>query len=185
MRDTFCALNTVDDVKTVVVTGAGGNFCSGGDVHEIIGPLTQMKMPGLLAFTRMTGDLVKAMRAGLAGADMGACSLLPRIIGQGRASELLYTGRSMGGDEAERFGFYNAIHEPEKVLAAAQDMARPLADGPTFAHGMTKKLLHQEWNMGLDEAIEAEAEGQAAYQLAPARHVTLNHVGKFVRRAGD
>ena len=203
LRDTFRALNTVDDVKTVVVTGAGGNFCSGGDVHEIIGPLTKMKMPGLLAFTRMTGDLVKAMRAcpqpivaaidgicagagamiacgsdlrdgtarskvaflfvrvGLAGADMGACALLPRIIGQGRASDLLYTGRSMGGDEAERFGFYNAIHEPEKVLVAAQDMARTLADGPTFAHGMTKKLLHQEWNMGLDEAIEAEAEGQA------------------------
>jgi enoyl-CoA hydratase/carnithine racemase len=101
------------------------------------------------------------VRVGLAGADMGACALLPRIIGQGRASDLLYTGRSMGGEEAERFGFYNAIHEPAKVLAAAQDMARSLADGPTFAHGMTKKLLHQEWNMGLDEAIEAEAEGQA------------------------
>ncbi len=221
LRDTFRALNDVDDVKTVVVTGAGGNFCSGGDVHEIIGPLTRMKMPDLLAFTRMTGDLVKAMRAcpqpivaaidgicagagamiacgsdlrygtarskvaflfarvGLAGADMGACALLPRIIGQGRASDLLYTGRSMGGEEAERFGFYNALHEPETVLAAALDMARSLADGPTFAHGMTKKLLHQEWNMGLDEAIEAEAEGQAicmqtqdfqrAYQAFAAR----------------
>ena len=101
------------------------------------------------------------VRVGLAGADMGACSLLPRIIGQGRAADLLYTGRSMGGEEAERFGFYNALHEPDKVLAAAQDMARSLADGPTFAHSMTKKLLHQEWNMGLDEAIEAEAEGQA------------------------
>ncbi|MEI8034840.1 MAG: enoyl-CoA hydratase family protein [Betaproteobacteria bacterium] len=203
LRDTFRALNSVDDVKTVVVTGAGGNFCSGGDVHEIIGPLTKMKMPGLLEFTRMTGDLIKAMRAcpqpivaaidgicagagammacgsdlrfgtvrskvaflfvrvGLAGADMGACSLLPRIIGQGRASDLLYTGRSMGGEEAERFGFYNQLHDPEHLLAQAQLMAKNLADGPTFAHQMTKKLLHQEWNMGVDEAIEAEAEGQA------------------------
>ena len=222
LRDTFRALNYVDDVKTVVVTGAGGNFCSGGDVHEIIGPLTNMKMPGLLEFTRMTGDLVKAMRAcpqpivaaidgicagagammacgsdlrygtvrskvaflfvrvGLAGADMGACSLLPRIIGQGRAADLLYTGRSMGGEEAERFGFYNALHEPDKVLAAAQDMARSLADGPTFAHSMTKKLLHQEWNMGIDQAIEAEAQAQAicmqtedfriAYEAFVAKH---------------
>ena len=203
LRDTFRALNYVDDVKVVVVTGAGGNFCSGGDVHEIIGPLVRMEMPGLLEFTRMTGDLVKAMRAcpqpivsaidgicagagsmmacgsdirlgterskvaflfvrvGLAGADMGACSLLPRIVGLGRASELLYSGRSMGGAEAERIGFYNALHSPEEVLAAAHSYADMIAAGPTFAHGMTKKMLHQEWNMGLDEAIEAEAEAQA------------------------
>ena len=120
------------------------------------------------------------VRVGLAGADMGACSLLPRIIGQGRASDLLYTGRSMGGEEAERFGFYNAIHEPEKVLTAAQEMARNLADGPTFAHGMTKKLLHQEWNMGLDEAIEAEAEGQAICMQTQDFH-TLQRLHKRVR----
>ena len=203
LRDLFRALAYADDVKAVVITGAGENFCSGGDVHDIIGPLTQLDMPGLLAFTRMTGDLVKAMRAcpqpiiaavdgicagagailalssdlrlgtarsktaflftrvGLAGCDMGACALLPRVIGQGRAAELLYTGRSMSGVEAERWGFFNSISEPEALAGAALAMARALADGPTFAHGMTKKMLQQEWNMGVDEAIEAEAQAQA------------------------
>jgi enoyl-CoA hydratase/carnithine racemase len=203
LRDTLRELVYCPDVKALVLTGEGGNFCSGGDVHEIIGPLVDTKMPGLLEFTRMTGDVVKALRAlpqpvvaaidgicagagtmlacgsdirygtarskvaflfvrvGLAGADMGACSLLPRIVGLGRASELLYTGRAMGGEEAERVGFYNALCEPEKVLARAQELARTLADGPTFAHAMTKKMLLQEWNMGLDEAIEAEAQAQA------------------------
>lgn len=203
IRDLFRSLVYATDVKAVVVTGAGGNFCSGGDVHEIIGPLTEMSMPELLDFTRMTGDLVKALRAcpqpviaavdgicagagamialsadmrlgtpqartaflftrvGLAGADMGACTLLPRMIGQGRASELLYTGRSMSADEGLAWGFFNSLHPAETVLDAAQTLARQLADGPTFAHGVTKKLLHQEWNMGLDEAIEAEAEAQA------------------------
>lgn len=203
LRDLFRGLCYATDIKTVVVTGAGGNFCSGGDVHEIIGPLTKMSMPELLDFTRMTGDLVKAMRAcaqpvisaidgicagagammalasdlrlgtpqaktaflfvrvGLAGADMGACSLLPRVIGQGRASELLYTGRAMTAEEGQQWGFFNALHAPDAVLAAAQTLAAQIAAGPTFAHGVTKKLLHQEWNMGLDEAIEAEAEAQA------------------------
>jgi enoyl-CoA hydratase/carnithine racemase len=203
LRDLFRALAYADDVKAVVITGAGGNFCSGGDVHDIIGPLTKLDMPGLLAFTRMTGDLVKAIRAcpqpivaavdgicagagailslasdmrlgtarsktaflftrvGLAGCDMGACALLPRVIGQGRAAELLYTGRSMSGAEAERWGFFNSLHEPEALLDAARALARGLADGPTFAHGMTKKMLQQEWNMGVDEAIEAEAQAQA------------------------
>ena len=203
LRDLFRTLNTATDVKVVVLTGAGGNFCSGGDVHEIIGPLTKMSMPELLDFTRMTGDLVKAMRAcpqpvvaavdgvcagagamvalasdlrlgtaaartaflftrvGLAGADMGACALLPRTIGQGRAAELLYTGRSMSADEGVQWGFFNALHDAAGLLPAAQELAAQLAAGPTFAHGMTKKLLHQEWSMGLDEAIEAEAEAQA------------------------
>ena len=203
LRDTLRDLVYCPDVKTIVLTGEGGNFCSGGDVHEIIGPLTKMTMPGMLEFTRMTGDVVKALRAlpqpvvaaidgicagagtmlacgsdirygtarskvaflfvrvGLAGADMGACSLLPRIVGLGRAAELLYTGRAMTGEEAERMGFYNAIVEPEKVLARAKETAKALADGPTFAHAMTKKMLLQEWNMGLDEAIEAEAQAQA------------------------
>ena len=203
LRDLFRALAYAADVKAVVITGAGDNFCSGGDVHDIIGPLTRLDMPGLLAFTRMTGDLVKAMRAcpqpviaavdgicagagailalssdmrlgtarsktaflftrvGLAGCDMGACALLPRVIGQGRAAELLYTGRSMSGTEGERWGFFNSISEPEALLDAAQALARGLADGPTFAHGMTKKMLQQEWNMGVDEAIEAEAQAQA------------------------
>lgn len=203
LRDLFRGLCYATDIKAVVVTGAGGNFCSGGDVHEIIGPLTKMSMPELLDFTRMTGDLVKAMRAcpqpvisaidgicagagammalasdlrlgtpqaktaflfvrvGLAGADMGACSLLPRVIGQGRASELLYTGRAMTAEEGQQWGFFNALHAPDAVLAAAQTLAAQIAAGPTFAHGVTKKLLHQEWNMGLDEAIEAEAEAQA------------------------
>lgn len=203
LRDLFRALAYADDVKAVVLSGAGGNFCSGGDVHEIIGPLTKLDMPGLLAFTRMTGDLVKALRAcpqpvvaavdgvcagagailalasdirygtarsrtaflftrvGLAGCDMGACALLPRVIGQGRAAELLYSGRSFGGEEGERWGFYNRLCEPEAVLAEAQAFAAMLAGGPTFAHGMTKKMLQQEWNMGVDEAIEAEAQAQA------------------------
>ena len=203
LRELFRALAHADDVKAVVIAGAGENFCSGGDVHDIIGPLTKLDMPGLLAFTRMTGDVVKAMRAcpqpvvaaidgicagagamlalaadlrlgtarsktaylftrvGLAGCDMGACALLPRLIGQGRASELLYTGRSMGGAEGERWGFFNSLHEPQELLAAARALAQGLADGPTFAHGMTKKMLQQEWNMGVDEAIEAEAQAQA------------------------
>jgi len=203
LRDLFRALRLDTDIKVVVVTGAGGNFCSGGDVHEIIGPLTKMDMAGLLAFTRMTGDLVKAMRAcpqpiiaavdgvcagagailamvadlrlgtarsktaflftrvGLAGCDMGACTLLPRLIGQGRASDLLYTGRSMHGEEALAWGFFNRLCAPDAVLAEAQALAHELAAGPTFAHGMTKTMLHQEWAMGVDEAIEAEAQAQA------------------------
>ena len=203
LRDLFRALAYADDVKAVVLTGAGGNFCSGGDVHEIIGPLTRLDMPGLLAFTRMTGDLVKAMRAcpqpivaaldgicvgagaivamasdiriatkatktaflftrvGLAGCDMGACAILPRIIGQGRAAELLYTGRAMSAEEGERWGFFNRLCAPDDVLAEAQALARSLAEGPTFAHAMTKKMLQQEWNMGIEQAIEAEAQAQA------------------------
>jgi enoyl-CoA hydratase/carnithine racemase len=203
LRDLFCVMTQADDVKVVVLNGAGENFCSGGDVHEIIGPLTKLDMPGLLAFTQMTGDLVKAMRAcpqpivaaidgicvgagailalasdirfgtarsktaflftrvGLAGCDMGACAMLPRVIGQGRASELLYTGRNMAGDEAERWGFFNRLCAPEALLKDAQALAAELAAGPTFAHGMTKKMLHQEWNMGVDEAIDAEAQAQA------------------------
>lgn len=207
LRDTFRALNYVTDVKTVVINGAGGNFCSGGDVHKIIGPLVKMKesgdMAGLLAFTRMTGDLVKAMRhcpqpiiaavdgvcagagailamasdlriatlqaktaflfvrVGLAGADMGACNILPRIIGAGRAAELLYTGRTMTAEEGERWGFYNRLVAPDRLLAEAQALAKELADGPSFAHGITKTCLHQEWSMDLDAAIEAEAQAQA------------------------
>jgi enoyl-CoA hydratase/carnithine racemase len=191
------------DVKAVVFTGSGGNFCSGGDVHEIIGPLVKMEMPELLQFTRMTGDLVKAMRAcpqpivaaidgvctgagamiacasdmrvatvrsklaflfvrvGLAGADMGACTLLPRLIGLSRAADLLYTGRVVGGEEAERFGFYNRLAEPDAVLATATALATELADGPTFGHAMTKTMLWQEWSAGLGECIEAEAQAQA------------------------
>jgi enoyl-CoA hydratase/carnithine racemase len=201
LRELFRALAREDGVKAVVLTGAGGNFCSGGDVHEIIGPLTRMKMPALLEFTRMTGDVVKAMRAcpqpviaavdgvcagagallalfsdlryakpdakvaflftrvGLAGADMGACAMLPRVIGQGRASELLYTGRSMDAQEGLAWGFFNKVVDP--VLPAAMEVAQGLASGPTFAHGITKKMLHQEWNVGLDEAIEMEAQAQA------------------------
>jgi enoyl-CoA hydratase/carnithine racemase len=203
LRDLFRGLACANDVHAVVITGAGGNFCSGGDVHEIIAPLTEMTMPELLAFTRMTGDVVKAMRAcpqpivaavdgvcagagamlalasdvrygtqnarvaflftrvGLAGADMGACALLPRVVGHGRASELLYSGRSMAGAEALAWGFFNQLYEPGVLLAEACTFARTLADGPTFGHAMTKKMLHQEWAMGLDEAIEAEAEAQA------------------------
>ena len=207
LRDAFNALGQSKTVKTVVVTGAGGNFCSGGDVHEIIGPLVKMQengdMPGLLAFTRMTGDLVKAMRhcpqpivaaidgvcagagaiiamasdlrigtaraktaflfvrVGLAGADMGACNILPRIIGSGRAAELLYTGRSFSGEEGERWGFFNRLATPEAALDEAQTLAAELADGPTFAHGITKDCLHREWSMDIDSAIEAEAQAQA------------------------
>jgi len=204
LRDLFRALAHASDVKVVVVTGAGGNFCSGGDVHEIIGPLTGMAMPALLAFTRMTGDLVKAMRhcpqpivaavdgacagagamialasdlriataaasaaflftrVGLAGCDMGACALLPRVIGHGRASELLYTGRAMSAEEGVAWGFYNRIVAPDALAGEARALARALADGPTFAHAMTKRMLHQEWAMDLDSAIEAEALAQAA-----------------------
>jgi len=203
LTDLFRLMAYAADIKAVVLTGAGGTFCSGGDVHEIIGPLTKLDMPGLLAFTRLTGDLVKAMRAcpqpvisavdgicagagailalasdirfatarsktaflfsrvGLAGCDMGACALLPRVIGQGRAAELLYTGRFMHGEEGERWGFYNRLCSPESLLADAQKLALELASGPTFAHAMTKRMLHQEWNMSIDEAIEAEAQAQA------------------------
>jgi enoyl-CoA hydratase/carnithine racemase len=203
LRDTFRALAGAKDVDAVVFTGEAGNFRSGGDVHEIIGPLTQMDMGGLLAFTRMTGDLVKAIRhcpqpviaavdgicagagaivamasdlrigtprakvaflfnkVGLAGCDMGACAILPRIIGQGRAAELLYTGRSMSAAEGERWGFYNRLVEAAALEADALDMARRIASGPTFAHGITKTQLNQEWSMGLDQAIEAEAQAQA------------------------
>ena len=204
---TFDQLRSMDTVRAVVMTGAGGNFSSGGDVHEIIGPLVAMKnekrSEDLLSFTKLTGALVKTMRAcpqpivaavdgicagagaiiamasdlrigtarskvgflfvrvGLSGADMGACAILPRIIGQGRASELLYTGRFMPGEEAERWGFYNRLSAPETVLADAQALARDLAHGPTVAHAMTKRMLHEEWNMGVNEAIDAEAVAQA------------------------
>lgn len=203
LRDTFRSLVHNNDVKAVVITGAGGNFCSGGDVHEIIGPLTKMDMKSLLKFTRMTGDLVKAMRhcpqpiiaaidgicagagaaiamasdlrygtpraktaflftrVGLAGADMGACAILPRIIGQGRASELLFTGRSMSAEEGERWGFFNALYEPDQLLDSAIASAAKLAAGPNFAHGVTKNQLNLEWDMSLDAAIEAEAQAQA------------------------
>jgi len=203
LRDLFRALAYATDVKVIVVTGAGGNFCSGGDVHEIIGPLTGMRMPELLGLTRMTGGRVKAIRAcpqpivgaidgvcagagamialacdlrygspatrtaflftrvGLAGADMGACALLPRVIGQGRASELLFTGRAMTAQEGHAWGFFNALHESDALLEAAIKVARDLAEGPTFAHGMTKTMLSQEWSMTIDQAIEAEAQAQA------------------------
>jgi enoyl-CoA hydratase/carnithine racemase len=207
LADTFHRLRHVEEVKAVVLTGAGENFCSGGDVHEIIGPLVAMReekrMDRLLEFTRLTGELVKTMRAcpqpivaaidgicagagailamasdlrlgtprsrvaflfvrvGLSGADMGACAILPRLIGQGRASELLYTGRFMEAEEAERWGFYNRLVAPESLLAEAGELARSIAHGPTFAHAMTKRQLHQEWDMGIDEAIEAEAQAQA------------------------
>ncbi len=203
LRDLFRALVYATDVRAIVVTGAGGNFCSGGDVHEIIGPLTTMRMPELLEFTRMTGDLIKAMRhcpqpivgavdgicagagamialacdlrygtpatrtaflftrVGLAGADMGACALLPRVIGQGRASELLFTGRAMTAQEGQAWGFFNALHERAALLSAATAVARDLAEGPSFAHGMTKTMLSQEWSMTIDQAIEAEAQAQA------------------------
>ncbi len=201
LRDLFGRLNYASDIDVVIIRGAGGNFCSGGDVHEIIGPLTKLSMKELLAFTRMTGDLVKAMRAcrqpvisavegvcagagaimamssdlryasadakvsflfnrvGLAGCDMGACAILPRIIGQGRASELLYFGRSLKADEGERWGFFNALSEDPYALA--KQMAQRIAAGPTFANGITKMQLQQEWNMSVDQAIEAEAQAQA------------------------
>jgi enoyl-CoA hydratase/carnithine racemase len=203
LRDLFRAMSEACDIKAVILTGAGGNFCSGGDVHEIIGPLTKLDMPGLLAFTRLTGDLVKAMRScpqpviaaidgvctgagailamasdlrlgtpgsriaflftrvGLAGCDMGACAMLPRIIGQGRATELLLTGRSISAEEAERWGFLNRLCASEVLLTEAMALASELTSGPTFAHAMTKRMLQQEWNMGVDQAIEAEAQAQA------------------------
>jgi enoyl-CoA hydratase/carnithine racemase len=190
-------------IRTIVISGAGDNFCSGGDVHDIIGPLTTMNTTGLLAFTRMTGDLVKAMRAcpqtivaavdgvcagagaiiamvsdlrvgtarsrtsflfnrvGLAGCDMGACAILPRIIGQGRAAELLYLGRSMSGEEALQWGFFNRLVAPEQLAEAATQLAREIAAGPSFANGITKTMLNQEWSMSLEQAIEAEAQAQA------------------------
>jgi enoyl-CoA hydratase/carnithine racemase len=203
MRELFRALPYASDIKAVVLTGEGGNFCSGGDVHEIIGPLVGMRMPELLEFTRMTGDLVLAMRkapqpivaaidgicagagamlalasdfrlgtarartaflftrVGLAGCDMGACTLLPRLIGQGRASELLFTGRAMTADEGAAWGFFNRLVPDADLEQEAIGLARSLADGPTFAHGMTKTMLNQEWAMTIEQAIEAEAQAQA------------------------
>ena len=207
LRDLFHQLKWAEDVHAVVIVGAGDNFCSGGDVHEIIGPLIQLKAPGWLMFTRMPGELVKTMRAcpqpivaavdgvcagagaimamasdmrlgtarsktaflfnrvGLAGCDMGACAMLPRIVGQGRASDLLYTGRSLGGEEGERWGWFNRLCEPAALLAEAQALARQIAEGPTFANGITKTMLHQEWAMTLEQAIEAEAQAQALCML--------------------
>ena len=207
LRDLFQRLRHADDVKVVLLHGAGGNFCSGGDVHEIIGPLIELKAPELLMFTRMTGDLVKAMRhcpqpivaaidgvcagagaiiamasdlrygtarskvaflfnrVGLAGCDMGACNMLPRIVGHGRASELLYTGRALGGDEALQWGFYNRLYTPEAVVDEARALAQELRAGPTFANGITKSMLHHEWAMDIDQAIEAEAQAQALCML--------------------
>ena len=203
LRDLFRDLVYADDVDVVIFAPNGGNFCSGGDVHDIIGPLIGLPMKELLAFTRMTGDLVKAMihcgkpiiaavdgvavgagaiiamaadlrlatpeakcaflftRVGLAGCDMGACAILPRLIGQGRAAELLYTGRTMSAAEGERWGFWNALHPAEELEAQARALAERLAQGPTFAHSITKTQLNHEWNMGLDQAIEAEAQAQA------------------------
>ncbi len=203
LRDLFRDLCYASDVRAIALIGAEHNFCSGGDVFEIIEPLTRMTVPDLLAFTRMTGDLVKAMRAcpqpiiaavdgvcagagailamasdlrlatpqartaflfsrvGLAGCDMGACALLPRIIGQGRASELLYSGRAMDAAEGERWGFYNALVERDVLLSEAIKRAGDLANGPAFAHSMTKTMLSQEWNVSVDQAIEMEAQAQA------------------------
>jgi len=207
LRDLFQRLRHAHDVKAVLLHGAGGNFCSGGDVHEIIGPLIALKAPELLMFTRMTGDLVKAMRhcpqpivaaidgvcagagailamasdlrigtarskcaflfnrVGLAGCDMGACNMLPRIVGHGRASELLYTGRALGGEEGLGWGFHNRLCAPEALLDEARALAQELAAGPTFANGITKSMLHHEWAMDIDQAIEAEAQAQALCML--------------------
>ena len=203
LRDTFRKLGEADDIKAVVIGSNGGNFCSGGDVHDIIGPLLDKDMKGLLAFTRMTGDLMKAMRAcpqpiisaidgvcvgagamialfsdlrigtpaaktaflfnrvGLAGCDMGACAMLPRVIGQGRAAELLFTGRVMTAEEGERWGFFNSLVEPAKLESEALALSARFAEGPTFANMMTKTMLVQEWSMSLDQAIESEAQAQA------------------------
>ena len=203
LRDTFRALVYAEDVHAVIFASNGGNFSSGGDVHDIIGPLVKMDMKDLLAFTRMTGDLVKAMihcqkpiisavdgvavgagaiitmasdlrlatpeakcaflfnKVGLAGCDMGACAMLPRIIGQGRAAELLYTGRAMNAEEGLAWGYWNALHSAEELDAAARKMAERIVAGPTFANGITKTQINQEWNMSLDQAIEAEAQAQA------------------------
>jgi enoyl-CoA hydratase/carnithine racemase len=208
LRDLFQRLRHADDVHVVLLHGAGGNFCSGGDVHEIIGPLIALKAPELLMFTRMTGDLVKAMRhcpqpivaaidgvcagagailamacdlrfgtarsktaflfnrVGLAGCDMGACNLLPRIVGHGRASDLLYTGRALGGEQAYQWGFLNRLCDPDTLLAEARTMAAELRAGPTFANGITKSMLHHEWAMDIDQAIEAEAQAQALCMLS-------------------
>src|SRR4051812_41518719 len=207
LRDLFTRLRHASDVRAIVFIGAGDNFCSGGDVHEIIGPLIDLPAPELLMFTRMTGDLVKAMRhcpqpivaavdgacagagailamasdlrygtvrsktvflfarVGLAGCDMGACAMLPRIVGQGRAAEWIYSGRALGGEEAERWGFYNRLVDPEALLGEATAFARQLADGPAFAHSLTKSMLHQEWSMDIDTAIDAEATAQALCML--------------------
>ena len=207
LRDLFIALRHAHDVRAIVIAGAGDNFCSGGDVHEIIGPLIDLPAPDLLMFTRMTGDLVKAMRhcpqpivaavdgvcagagailamasdlrygtarsrtaflfarVGLAGCDMGACAMLPRIVGQGRAAEWIYSGRSLDGAEAERWGFFNRLVEPAALVDEATAFARHLADGPAFAHSLTKAMLHQEWSMDIDTAIEAEAQAQALCML--------------------
>ena len=212
LRDLFRNLAYASDVRAVVIAGEGGNFCSGGDVFEIIEPLTKMPMPELLRFTRMTGDLVKAMkrapqpivaaidgicagagamialaadmrlgtpsaktaylftRVGLAGADMGACGLLPRVIGQGRATELLMTGRAMSADEGAAWGFFNALHPREEVVAKAQALARSLADGPYFAHTVTKTMLNQEWAMGIEEMVESEAQAQAICMMTQDFH---------------
>ncbi len=203
LRDWFRALPYQDGVDVVVFGPNGGNFSSGGDVHDIIGPLTNMKMKELLAFTRMTGDLVKAMvncnkpiiaavdgvcagagaiismasdlriatpeaetaflfnRVGLAGCDMGACAILPRIIGQGRAAELLYFGRPMSAKEGEQWGYFNRVVPADDLMATAQDIARRIAEGPNFANMMTKTMLAQEWSMSIEQAIEAEAQAQA------------------------
>lgn len=225
LRDRFRDLAYASDVRAVVLTGSGGNFCSGGDVFEIIEPLTRMDVPSLLAFTRMTGDLVKAMRAcpqpiiaavdgacagagailamaadlrlatpaartaflftrvGLAGCDMGACAILPRLVGQGRAAELLYTGRSFDAAEGERWGFWNRLVPANELEAEAVALAESLARGPAFAHAMTKTMLQQEWSVGIEQAIEMEAQAQAlcmqtrdfrrAFEAFAARHVPV------------
>jgi enoyl-CoA hydratase/carnithine racemase len=207
LRDLFEQLRFADDVRAIVITGAGGNFSSGGDVHEIIGPLVGLSAPDLLRFTQMTGALVKAMRhcpqpviaaidgvcagagailamasdmrlgtarartaflfnrVGLAGCDMGACAILPRIVGQGRASELLFTGRSMSGEEGLQWGFFNRLCDAEALLTECTSLARDIAHGPTFANGLTKSMLHQEWAMSVDDAIDAEATAQALCML--------------------
>jgi enoyl-CoA hydratase/carnithine racemase len=207
LRDLFAQLKYATDVHAIVLIGAGGNFCSGGDVHEIIGPLLELTAPDLLMFTRMTGELVRNMRVcpqpiiaavdgvcagagaimamasdlrigsarsktaflfnrvGLAGCDMGACAILPRLVGQGRASELLYTGRSLGGEEGERWGYFNKMVAPDALLEEAQTLAKQIVAGPTFANGITKTMLHQEWSMTIEQAIEAEAQAQALCML--------------------